>query len=139
MNVFAALLVGVIFGAGLAISDMMNPARVQAFLDIAGAWDPTLLFVMAAALLPTMAAYLIRRRLARPLLSERFFIPENRIVDRQLIVGAAIFGAGWGLAGFCPGPALAALVSGAWQPWLFAAAMLAGMAIHRFTATAERG
>lgn len=131
MKLLVALLVGAIFGAGLAISDMINPARVQGFLDLAGAWDPTLLFVMAAAIPPSAIAYLIRRRMDRPLLGERFFVPENRTLDWRLISGAALFGVGWGLAGFCPGPAIAALVLGAWQPWLFTAAMLGGMALHR--------
>ena len=137
MRTLAALLVGVIFGAGLALSDMINPARVQAFLDVAGAWDPTLLFVMGAAILPSAVAYLIRRRMDRPLFGERFFIPESRTLDWRLFSGAALFGIGWGLAGFCPGPALASLVLGVWQPWLFVAAMLAGMALHRFTPPAR--
>lgn len=135
-NLFPGLLVGIIFGAGLALSDMVNPARVQAFLDVAGAWDPTLMFVMGAALLPSAIAYLIRRQMTRPLLSERFSIPESRTLDRRLLVGAAMFGIGWGLVGFCPGPAVAGLVLGAWQPWLFVIAMLAGMMLHHlFTAT----
>lgn len=135
-NVFPGLLVGVIFGAGLALSDMVNPARVQAFLDVAGAWDPTLAFVMGAALVPSAIAYLIRRRMTRPLLGDRFSIPDSRQLDRPLLIGAAMFGVGWGLVGFCPGPAVAGLVLGAWQPWLFVVAMLAGMMLHRvFTAT----
>ena len=134
-TLFPGLIGGVIFGAGLALSDMINPARVQAFLDVAGAWDPTLAFVMGAALLPSAIAYLIRRRMTRPLLGDRFSIPERRTLDRPLLIGAAMFGIGWGLAGFCPGPAIAGLVLGAWQPWLFVGAMLAGMALHhRFTA-----
>lgn len=132
-NILPGLVVGLIFGAGLALSDMVNPARVQAFLDVAGAWDPTLAFVMGAAILPSAIAYLIRRRMDRPLLEGRFSIPESRTLDRPLLLGAALFGIGWGLVGFCPGPALAGLVLGAWQPWLFVAAMLAGMALHTFT------
>lgn len=131
-NFLPGLIVGIIFGAGLALSDMVNPARVQAFLDVAGAWDPTLVFVMGAALFPSAVAYLIRRRMARPLLGERFFVPEDRTLDRSLLLGAAMFGVGWGLVGFCPGPAIAGLALGAWQPWLFVAAMLVGMALHRF-------
>ena len=135
-NLLPGLLVGIIFGAGLALSDMVNPARVQAFLDVAGAWDPTLMFVMGAALLPSAIAYLARRRMTRPLLDERFSIPESRTLDRQLLIGAGTFGIGWGLVGFCPGPAVAGLVLGAWQPWVFVAAMLAGMTLHHlFTAT----
>ena len=134
-NFFPGLIVGVIFGAGLALSDMVNPARVRAFLDVAGAWDPTLMFVMGAALVPSAIAYLIRRRMTRPLLGGRFSIPESRTLDRQLLVGAAMFGIGWGLVGFCPGPAVAGMVLGAWQPWLFVVAMLAGMMLHHFAAT----
>ena len=132
-NVVPGLVVGLIFGAGLALSDMVNPARVQAFLDLAGAWDPTLAYVMGAAILPSAIAYLIRRRMDRPLLEDRFSIPESRALDRPLLLGAALFGIGWGLVGFCPGPALAGLVLGVWQPWLFVAAMLAGMALHAVT------
>lgn len=127
----AALIVGTIFGAGLVLSDMVNPARVQAFLDVAGQWDPTLMFVMGAALIPSALAYLLRRKLAQPVLESRFFIPENSAPDRRLLAGAALFGIGWGIAGFCPGPALAGLVLGAWQAWLFVAAMLLGMIAHR--------
>ncbi len=110
---------------------MVNPARVQAFLDLAGDWDPSLAFVMGGAVIPMAIAYFISRRMGSPLLDKSFFIPENRVLDRQLILGAALFGIGWGLAGFCPGPALAGLVMGLWQPWLFTAAMLSGMVIHR--------
>lgn len=127
-----ALLVGIVFGAGLALSDMVNPARVQAFLDVAGRWDPTLIFVMGAALLPSAIAYLLRRRMGRPVFADSFAIPESRTIDRSLLAGAALFGIGWGLVGFCPGPAIAGLVLGNWQPWLFVAAMLAGMVLHRF-------
>lgn len=129
-NLVPGLVVGMIFGAGLALSDMVNPARVLAFLDVAGAWDPTLMFVMGAALVPSAIAYLVRRRMTQPLLGERFVIPESRTPDRQLLAGAGMFGIGWGLVGLCPGPAVAGLVLGAWQPWLFVGAMLAGMAMH---------
>ena len=105
---FSAIVVGILFGAGLALSDMINPARVLAFLDIAGAWDPTLAFVMAGAVVPAAAAFALQPRLRRPLLGGEFFIPQNRSTDRRLLIGAAIFGAGWGLVGFCPGPAIAA-------------------------------
>lgn len=135
---FPALFVGTVFGAGLALSDMINPGRVQAFLDVAGDWDPTLLFVMGAALVPSALAYLVRRRMDRPLLANQFFIPENRALDRQLLIGAVLFGIGWGLVGFCPGPAISGLVLGAWQPWLFVVAMLAGMFLHRVATTRRR-
>lgn len=129
-----ALVTGIVFGAGLALSDMINPQRVLAFLDVFGAWDPALAFVMGGAIIPAAIAYLLSRRLREPILHTRFHIPENRIIDRQLVVGATIFGAGWGLVGYCPGPAIAGMVLGDWQPFLFVAAMLAGMWLHRFLA-----
>jgi uncharacterized membrane protein YedE/YeeE len=131
-KVLPGLLVGLIFGAGLALSDMVNPARVLAFLDVFGDWDPTLAFVMGSALVPSAVAYAIVRRMQRPLLAAEFRIPQNRVVEPQLLAGAAIFGIGWGLIGLCPGPAIAGLALGYWQAWLFVAAMLAGMLAHRF-------
>jgi uncharacterized membrane protein YedE/YeeE len=133
-DILPGLVVGTLFGSGLALSDMINPARVLAFLDIAGAWDPTLAFVMGGALLPSALGYLIARRMRQPVLAQAFCIPENRTLDGRLLTGAAIFGAGWGLVGFCPGPALAALAFGMWQPVVFVAAMLAGMMLHRLAA-----
>lgn len=130
-HVLPGLTVGLIFGAGLALSDMVSPARVLAFLDIAGAWDPTLAFVMGGALVPSAIGYAIVRRMQRPLFADEFRIPQNRVVEPQLLAGAAIFGIGWGLVGLCPGPAMAGLVLGQWQLWLFVAAMLSGMLIHR--------
>ena len=130
----AALAAGLLFGAGLALSDMINPGRVLAFLDVAGAWDPTLAFVMAGAVLASAIGYAVSRRRRAPLFGSGFFIPENRQLDRQLIGGAALFGIGWGLVGFCPGPVVASLIFGMWQPWLFVVAMLAGMMLHRMAA-----
>jgi uncharacterized protein len=128
----AAVLCGILFGAGLVVSDMINPARVLAFLDVAGAWDPALAFVMGGALLPSAAAYAYRRKLAKPVLEERFHVPTSRTIDARLIGGAVVFGLGWGLVGLCPGPAIAALVSGKWQAVVFVLAMIAGMALYRF-------
>jgi uncharacterized protein len=130
-RVLAALAAGLLFGAGLALSDMINPARVLAFLDVAGNWDPTLAFVMAGALLPSAGGYWLARRMKRPALADEFSIPAGRKIEPKLIAGAALFGIGWGLVGLCPGPAVAALGFGLWQPWLFVAAMLAGMFVHR--------
>jgi len=132
-HILPGLLAGLLFGAGLALSDMINPARVLAFLDIAGDWDPTLAYVMAGALVPSALAYSVRRRMVRPIMAGEFRIPQNRVLERQLIAGAAIFGIGWGLVGFCPGPAVASLGFGLWQSWLFVLAMLAGMLVHRFS------
>lgn len=133
-----ALASGTMFGAGLALSDMVNPARVLGFLDVAGTWDPALALVMAAAVLASGIGYALARRLRAPPFGTDFFIPENRGLDRQLIGGAALFGIGWGLVGYCPGPALAGLVYGLWQPWLFVAAMVTGMALHRMLSIRAR-
>lgn len=130
-HILPGLLVGLLFGAGLALSDMVNPARVLAFLDVAGRWDPTLAFVMGGALVPSAIGYAIARKLRRPLFASEFRIPENRTIEPRLLAGAAIFGAGWGLVGLCPGPAIASLAFGLWQGWLFVAAMMIGMLVHR--------
>ena len=141
MIVLIALACGILFGAGLAISGMINPQKVLAFLDVggipSGAWDPTLGVVFAAALVPMFIAYAVQRRMARPALDVQFEIPARRDIDARLLTGAAIFGAGWGLAGLCPGPALAAMpAAGSQLPALviFIAAMLAGIWLStRFT------
>ncbi|MBA2618657.1 MAG: YeeE/YedE family protein [Rubrobacter sp.] len=132
-NVFraaAALASGLVFGLGLAVSGMMNPARVIGFLDVAGDWDPTLAFVMGGALLVAVPAYRFIPRRGRPLLEEEFSLPEKKAVDAPLVGGSALFGVGWGLVGFCPGPAIAALGTGFVPVFAFVAAMLAGMALH---------
>jgi uncharacterized protein len=131
----SSLVTGTLFGAGLALSDMINPARVLAFLDLAGDWDPALAFVMGGAIISMVIAYALSKRMRTPLFDKSFFIPENRVMDSRLIFGAALFGVGWGLVGFCPGPAISGLILGAWQPWLFVMAMLAGMWIHRVVTT----
>lgn len=132
-RIFTAVASGVLFGAGLVVSDMINPARVLAFLDITGNWDPSLALVMVGALVPSSIAYLIRRRMRAPLFDERFHVPVNRRLDAALIGGAVLFGLGWGLVGLCPGPAIAALITAKWQAGVFVASMLAGMALYRFT------
>ena len=129
-RLFFALACGVLFGAGLVVSDMINPARVLAFLDVAGDWDPALAFVMGGALVVSLTANAIRHRLERPLLDERFHLPTNRRIDARLVGGAVIFGVGWGLVGLCPGPALAGLLSGRWQLPVFVGAMIAGMGLY---------
>jgi len=128
-----AVFCGLLFGAGMVISDMVNPERVLAFLDVAGAWDPSLAFVMGGALIPSSIAYLIRRRMDAPVAAETFHVPESRSIDLPLVGGAVVFGLGWGLVGLCPGPALAALTTGAWQAFVFVGAMLAGMVVFRLT------
>jgi len=124
--VISSLAVGIIFGFGLSLSEMINPARVIGFLDVAGRWDATLLFVMGGALAVTVPLYPLILHLPRPLLAQEFALPAKRAIDKPLIAGAVIFGIGWGLGGFCPGPALAGVASGNPSLILFIAAMVAG-------------
>ncbi len=124
-----ALVSGVLFGMGLTVSDMVNPARVLGFLDVAGSWDPTLAFVMGGALLITFPAFALVGKISKPVCAEKFQLPGNRVIDKPLITGAILFGIGWGLVGFCPGPALASLVTLRGDVALFVASMVAGMAL----------
>jgi uncharacterized membrane protein YedE/YeeE len=134
MQLFTALMTGVLFGFGLSLGEMINPARVIGFLDIAGRWDATLMFVMGGALAITLPGYALILRRGRPLLDGEFFLPTKSAFDRPLIVGAAIFGIGWGLGGFCPGPALAGLASGSSGVIFFVIAMIASQWLAgRFT------
>lgn len=128
-----ALAAGLLFGAGLAVSGMADPQRVQAFLDLGGDWDPTLAFVMGGAMLVMVIAWAIQRRMAAPVAAGKFDLPATNRIDARLAIGALIFGAGWGIGGLCPGPAIADLAIAPVQAAMFVAAMLAGMAIHRFT------
>jgi len=123
----SAFVAGLVFGLGLAVSQMINPEKVLAFLTLGPDWDPSLALVMGGALLVTAPGYrLLTRTRTAPLLDERFHIPAKSGVDRRLLLGALVFGAGWGLAGFCPGPALAAIGVGSQTVWIFVAAMAAG-------------
>jgi hypothetical protein len=133
-HILPGLFAGLLFGAGLALSGMINPARVLGFLDVAGAWDPTLAFVLGGALLPSALSYALVRRMKRPVMAEEFCIPQDRTIEKRLLAGGAIFGIGWGLVGLCPGPAIAGLVLGKWEVWLFVAAMIAGMWLQRMYA-----
>ena len=126
----AALISGLVFGLGLAVSGMMNPAKGIGFLDVAGDWDPTLVFVMGGALLVAVPAYRFIPKRGRPVLEADFELPKKQVIDAPLIWGSALFGVGWGLVGFCPGPAIAALGTGLLPVFAFVAAMIAGMAIH---------
>lgn len=121
-----SLLAGLLFGLGLVVSGMVNPAKVLNFLDIAGSWDPTLAFVMGGALLVTVPGFRLVLKREAPILDGRFHLPERNDIDLPLVIGAVLFGVGWGLGGFCPGPAVTAMVSGFPAVFAFVAAMLAG-------------
>ena len=129
MRILMALITGLVFGIGLIVAGMTNPAKVLGFLDLAGRWDPSLALVMAGAILVALPAFRVAARRRQSLLGEPMRLPTATRIDRQLVLGSLAFGAGWGLAGFCPGPALASLTTGAMQPLIFCAAMLAGMGI----------
>lgn len=129
MDKLIAAAAGLLFGAGLTISSMVNPMKVQNFLDVFGSWDPTLIFVLGGALAVTAAGYAIVLRRPRPLFADRFYLPTSSAINPHLIGGAILFGVGWGLSGFCPAPAIASLVFGYTQSFMFVAAMALGMAM----------
>lgn len=130
----AALALGLLFGVGLTISGMLQPLKVQDFLDfsdIKGRWDPSLALVMGGAVLITLLSFPIILRRSHPVLGTKFHVPTLKQLDSKLVVGAALFGIGWGLGGFCPGPALVGLMTGSRSSLVFVAAMVVGMALHR--------
>lgn len=131
MATVAALLAGLLFGCGLILSGMINPAKVLGFLDIAGAWDPSLAFVMAGAIAAAAPAFFCARKMPRSLTGEPVRLPAASRVDRRLLAGSALFGIGWGIAGFCPGPAVAGVGAGEPKALLFVLAMLAGMVLFQ--------
>ncbi len=128
----AALLIGALFGMGLAISDMVNPERIIGFFDLAGSWDPTLAFVMGGALTTTFFGYRYVLKRSAPLLDGQFHLPTRHDIDGRLMGGAALFGIGWGIGGICPGPGIASLVSLRIEPLVFVAAMVAGTLLAKF-------
>ncbi len=130
MLAVAALISGFVFGWGLLISGMMQPAKVLAFLDIFGDWDPSLAIVMAAALIVSSAGFMLAKRRERPLLAAQSLWPSKTDIDRPLVIGSGLFGAGWGLSGLCPGPALENLATLSPRVIVFVVAMAAGMAMH---------
>jgi uncharacterized membrane protein YedE/YeeE len=137
-----AFLAGLGFGIGLTVSQMIDPPKILNFLDFAGiadgTWDPSLALVMAGALVVTAIGYRLAFRRPAPLLAPGFVLPARRNIDVTLGIGAALFGIGWGLVGYCPGPAIAALATGSGRVFLFVAAMLAGMLLHRFVVARPR-
>ena len=130
-RILPPLVSGTLFGAGLALGGMTDPARVRGFLDLFGDWDPTLAFVMGGAVIVMAMAWRFQPRMAHPLFAEKFALPDRSDLTPKLIGGAALFGIGWGIAGLCPGPGLAALVIEPASAAIFVAAMLAGMGIVR--------
>ncbi|MDQ6619361.1 MAG: YeeE/YedE family protein [Pseudomonadota bacterium] len=130
MNLFISFVVGLVFGLGLIVSGMANPAKVLGFLDLTGTWDPSLALVMLGATAVGVVGFALAGRRTLSWLGLPMRLPSNRVVDQRLVVGGLLFGSGWGLAGFCPGPAVVALGAGYWQAGVFVIAMLAGMALY---------
>ncbi len=127
-----ALLSGVLVGLGLTVSPMTHPDKVLAFLDVGGAWDPSLAFVMGGAVAVTVVAFRFILKRPEPIFETRFYIPTRAAIDRKLLGGAAVFGVGWGLVGFCPGPAITSLAFGHTESFVFAGAMIVGSAAAHF-------
>ncbi len=138
MHVLTALLSGLVFGLGLIVSGMANPAKVLGFLDLGGAWDPSLALVMAGAILVGFFAFLVAKKRTRSFIGADMKLPTASAIDRRLLTGSALFGAGWGGAGFCPGPGLVALGMGESKALVFVVAMLVGMAIFNWRENQER-
>lgn len=137
MRIIAALFVGILFGLGLTVSGMIDPANIIAFLDITGAWNPSLLIVMASALAVSFVGYRLVFAMKKPAFDTSFQVPSKTVIDRPLVLGAAIFGIGWGLSGLCPGPALTAAALLRPEVFVFLAAMLAGMTLKDFAPAAS--
>ncbi|MDR9808493.1 YeeE/YedE family protein [Rhizobium hidalgonense] len=126
----AALASGVVFAFGLSLSGMLNPARIQGFLDVFGAWDPSLAFVLGGAVAVAAIGVQVMKRMRLPVFDDSFHVPAGRRIDAPLVIGSVLFGLGWGIGGFCPGPAVASLSTGLPQTILFVVAMLAGMTLY---------
>lgn len=131
MRLIFAVLTGIVFGAGITLSGMINPAKVLNFLDVAGAWDASLAFVMGGAVIVTYVGYRLVWKRPAPLFDARFQVPTSTQIDGKLVGGAALFGIGWGIAGFCPGAAIPALGTGRWEVIVFLAAVAVGLALAR--------
>jgi uncharacterized protein len=129
----SALLTGTLFGLGLGVANLIDPLKVQNFLDVSGTWDGSLMFVLGGAVIISFLAHRFTLRRQAPFFAEKFFLPAAKLIDGNLLAGAALFGIGWGLAGYCPGPGFAALTIGSWEPVVFIGAMLVGFALHRAT------
>lgn len=140
MTIFTAFLAGLLFGLGLILSGLANPAKVLGFLDLAGAWDPSLALVMGGAIAVGVVAFAIAKKRTRTMLGQAMRLPSERRIDKRLVGGSVLFGIGWGIAGFCPGPALTALGMGELKAVVFVMAMLGGMALFEvFEARGRKG
>ena len=139
MTIFASWVAGVIFGLGLIVSGMADPAKVLGFLDLAGAWDPSLAFVMAGAISVAAVAFAVARKRTVSFLGAAMNLPKTRRTDRRLVAGSLMFGIGWGVAGFCPGPGLVALGMGEIKALVFVVAMLAGMGLYEVLERRKQG
>ena len=139
INRISEFLVGLLFGLGLIVAGMTDPGKVLAFLDLAGAWDPSLAFVMGGAILVGLVAFSIAKQRTRSFLGEAMHLPTARDIDPRLIVGSLLFGTGWGIAGFCPGPALVSMGSGQPKAVVFVVAMLVGMGLFELAEGFKRG
>lgn len=126
----AALASGIVFGLGLSLSGMLNPVRVQGFLNVFGNWDPSLAFVLGGAVAVAFIGVQVMKKMRHPAFDDSFHVPTNRKIDGPLVIGSALFGLGWGIGGFCPGPAVASLSIGIPQTILFVVAMLVGMTVY---------
>ncbi|MBW8637848.1 YeeE/YedE family protein [Hoeflea sp. WL0058] len=131
MKLIATYLIGVVFGVGISISGMANPAKVLNFFDIAGEWDPSLILVMGGALITTLVGYKLVFGRNAPIYEPHFYLPGSRSIDAKLVGGSAVFGIGWGISGFCPGGALPALGTGRWEVFVFTIALVAGIFLAR--------
>ncbi len=131
MKTLTLLLSGMIFSAGLVVSGMTRPDKVIGFLDVTGSWDPSLALVMVGAISVHLPLFFLIKKRRTPLLAKAFYIPGLRSIDARLLVGSALFGIGWGLGGYCPGPAVTSIVAGHSTTLLFVAAMIVGMILHR--------
>jgi uncharacterized protein len=138
MTMFTSLLAGLVFGLGLIVSGMANPAKIHGFLDLAGRWAPSLAFVMTGAIAVGVIAFAMANKRTVSLIGAEMKLPAARHIDRRLVVGSALFGIGWGVAGFCPGPGLVALGMGEAKAVVFVAAMLAGMAVFELLERREQ-
>lgn len=138
MKLLTIYLIGLVFGTGISMSGMANPAKVLNFFDIAGTWDPSLIFVMGGAFVTTFIGYRIVFGRPAPILEDRFQVPTSRTIDARLIGGSAVFGIGWGVAGFCPGGAIPALGTSRWEVFAFTGALVAGIFLAKFLQSLAR-